>query len=89
MLLAKPIFWDLKKPNLISKFLIIFSNITILINNLRFNKIKIKNIKTICVGNIYLGGTGKTPTCIYINKILKNLGKKTTFIKKQYVNCRI
>ena len=86
MLLAKPIFWDLKKPNLISKFLTIFSNITILINNLRFNKIKIENIKTICVGNIYLGGTGKTPTCIYINKILKNLGKKTTFIKKQYVN---
>ena len=47
MLLAKPIFWDLKKPNLISKLLTIFSNITILINNLRFNKIKIENIKTI------------------------------------------
>ena len=27
-------------------------------------------IKTICVGNIYIGGTGKTSLCIKINEIL-------------------
>ena len=84
MLFAKPLFWDLKKPNLISKILKIFSFIPILISSLEFKKKKFNNIKTICVGNIYLGGTGKTPICIYVNKILKNLGKKTTFIKKLY-----
>ena len=49
-------------------------------------KIKIQNIKTICVGNIYLGGTGKTPTSIAINDILKNLGYRTVFVKKFYKN---
>ena len=43
-----------------------------------FSFLKIQNskkkkveIKTICVGNIYLGGTGKTSLCIKINEILK------------------
>ena len=47
-------------------------------------KIKLQKIKTICIGNIYLGGTGKTPISIKINKILNNLGFKTAFIKKKY-----
>ena len=33
------------------------------------------NIKTICIGNIYLGGTGKTTLAIKINNVLKNMGK--------------
>ena len=37
------------------------------------------------MGNIYIGGTGKTSLCIEINKILKNKFK-TVFIKKRYLD---
>ena len=36
------------------------------------------------MGNIYLGGTGKTPLSIEIVKILEKLNKKTAIIKKSY-----
>ena len=51
-------------------------------------KIKPKkfNIKTICIGNIYLGGTGKTSLCIKINQILKKKNIKSCFVKKFYKN---
>ena len=45
---------------------------------------KYPNVKTICVGNIYIGGTGKTPITIELNKLLQNLNYKTCFIKKYY-----
>lgn len=38
----------------------------------------------ICVGNIYLGGTGKTPLSVEIFEITKSLGKKPAFVKKFY-----
>ena len=53
---------------------------------LTLEKKKISKIKSICVGNIYVGGTGKTPVCIMINEILKNLKLRTVFIKKFYKN---
>ena len=49
--------------------------------NFLYTKKKFK-IKTICVGNIYVGGTGKTPISIEIYKILKKLNIKSVFIKK-------
>ncbi|MDA7770339.1 tetraacyldisaccharide 4'-kinase [Candidatus Pelagibacter sp.] len=82
----KPNFWDLDKPNFLAKILLPFT-IPIIINNLlpkkKFYK---KNIKTICVGNIYLGGTGKTPVSMKIHKILKKLNYKVAFIKKDYTD---
>ena len=86
MKINKPDFWDIKKPNLISKILNFFSYPVIYFSKLDRSKVKIQNIKTICVGNIYIGGTGKTPTSIAINDILKKLGYKTVFIKKFYEN---
>ena len=86
MKINKPDFWDIKKPNLISKILNFFSYIVIYFSKLDRSKIRIKNIKTICVGNIYIGGTGKTPISIAINDILKKLGYRTVFIKKFYEN---
>ena len=86
MQINKPEFWDNKKPNFISKILFFFSYLVIFFSGLNHSKIKIKEIKTICVGNIYLGGTGKTPTSIAIYDILKNLGYRTVFIKKFYKN---
>ena len=49
-------------------------------------KKKSSDIKTICVGNIYLGGTGKTPLTIKISQILKQEGIKVATIKKNYLN---
>lgn len=86
MIIKKPDFWDKKKPNFISNILLPFTIIT-KVNNYftdKRKKIKDKKIKTICVGNIYLGGTGKTPASILIYKLLKNLNKKISIGKKYY-----
>ena len=88
MKLKKPTFWDLTKPNFISYLLIPFS-LPIILRNFLFyflKKKKISKIKTICVGNIYLGGTGKTPLTIKISQILKREGIKVATIKKNYLN---
>ena len=86
MKFIKPRFWDFKKPNFISKLLVIFT-LPIVISNFLLNfKTKRKNhkIKTICVGNIYLGGTGKTPLVIRLYKIFKKQGLKVAVGKKFY-----
>ena len=43
-----------------------------------------KKIKTICVGNFYIGGTGKTSLSIKINDILRQKKIRTCFVKKFY-----
>ena len=87
MNLKKPKFWDYKKPNIYSYLLIPIAKFLQLISNLKkkSNPKKFK-IKTICIGNIYLGGTGKTSLAIKINKILKKKNIKSCFIKKKYSN---
>jgi len=88
MKLKKPSFWDLTKPNFLSYLLIPFS-LPIILRNVLFHFLKEKkssDIKTICVGNIYLGGTGKTPLTIKISQILKQEGIKVATIKKNYLN---
>ena len=87
MNLKKPKFWDYKKPNLYSYLLIPIAKFLQLISNLKkkSNPKKFK-IKTICIGNIYLGGTGKTSLAIKINKILNKKNIKSCFIKKKYSN---
>ena len=42
------------------------------------------NIPIICVGNIFLGGTGKTPLSIYIYNLLKKKKFKPAIIRKYY-----
>ena len=85
MKFKKPNFWDYKKPNLIAYILLPFTYIIKLIGFIsKKEKIATERIKTICVGNIYLGGTGKTPISIKINQLLKNLNFKTAFVKKKY-----
>ena len=85
MKFKKPDFWDYKKPNFFAYFLLPFTYLINLINFIyKKEKIKTDKIKTLCIGNIYVGGTGKTPISIKINNILKNLNYKTAFIKKKY-----
>jgi len=86
----KPKFWDLTKPNLISYLLIPFS-VPIILRNFIFNflkKEKTPRIKTICIGNIYLGGTGKTPLALKIYDILNELNYKVATVKKDYSSQR-
>jgi len=82
MKINRPLFWN--NINLISILLYPLSLITFLINIIKKipNNKKFK-IKSICVGNLYAGGTGKTPLSIKISNILKKK-YKTVFIKKKY-----
>ncbi|MDC3173684.1 tetraacyldisaccharide 4'-kinase [Candidatus Pelagibacter sp.] len=87
MNLKKPEFWNLEKPNIFAYLLL---PIAFLIQLINFFKIKLKKeqlkIKTICVGNIYIGGTGKTSLSIKINEILKKKNIKSCFVRKFYKN---
>jgi len=86
MRFKKPKFWDLKKSNIISILLLPFT-LPIILNNLilkfKFNK-ENRKIKSICVGNIYLGGTGKTPTTIKLFQIIQALNLRVLTAKKFY-----
>ena len=87
MNLKKPKFWDAKNPNIYAYLLLPLS---FLIRLFAYFKEKKENkkikIKTICVGNIYVGGTGKTSLSIKINEILSKKNFKSCFIKKFYKN---
>ena len=86
MNLKKPDFWTYDKPNFYAYLLSPISILIQILSLLKFtNKTKPK-IKTICIGNIYLGGTGKTSLSLKINEILKNKNIKSCFVKKFYKN---
>ena len=72
MRFKKPKFWDYKKPSINSYLFWPISTLIKLIYYIKVLIIKKKytSIKTICVGNIYLGGTGKTSLSIKINEIM-------------------
>ncbi len=82
MKIIKPVFWSEK--NFLSLLFYPLTVLTFLINLIKKFSVKKKfSIKTICIGNICVGGTGKTPLSIKIDKILKKK-YKTVFVKKKY-----
>ncbi len=89
MKFKKPKFWDQKKISwksillfpLSQVYQIFFWVLKVFVSLIRHKK---TTIPTICVGNIYLGGTGKTPVVREIFKIAKSFGKNPAFIKKYY-----
>ena len=86
MIFKKPKFWDYKKLSFLSYLLLPFT-ILIHVNNFFLNRssiIKSDKIKSICIGNIYLGGTGKTPLSIEIVRILKTFNMAPVLVKKFY-----
>ena len=88
MNLKKPKFWDLKKPNFYAYLLLPIAfmlKMLILVNKIK-PKINKSKIKTICIGNIYIGGTGKTSLSIRINDLLNKRKIKSCFVKKFYKN---
>tara|TARA_Y100001970_G_scaffold292024_1_gene431575 strand:+ start:2126 stop:3052 length:927 start_codon:yes stop_codon:yes gene_type:complete len=85
MKLKKPKFWDYKKPNLFALILYPFAVILALVSS--FKKKTSENnlkIKTICFGNIYIGGTGKTSLSLELNKLLSKKNIRSCFVKKFY-----
>ena len=82
----KPKFWDKTKISIFAVLLFPMTLIIIFLSFLKRTTTKTYqySIPIICVGNIYLGGTGKTPLCIEIFSILKNLNMKPAFIRKKY-----
>lgn len=85
MKIYKPKFWD-SEYSVIAILLTPITLIVILI--IFFKKIFTRTIKfnipIICIGNIYIGGTGKTPTSIYVAQELLKIGKKPAILRKFY-----
>lgn len=83
-----PEFWY--KKDLISRFktllLLPFSIIWILLSLIKKNFAKRykSHLKVICIGNLSIGGTGKTPFSIQTYKILEILGYKPVFLTRGY-----
>ena len=83
-----PKFWY--KKDLISKcktFLLLpFSIVWILLSLIKKNFVKRykSHLKVICIGNLSIGGTGKTPFSIQTYKILEILGYKPVFLTRGY-----
>ncbi len=87
MKINKPKFWD-KEIGLFSICLLPLTLIVKLLIILKKNFSKTVSFKVpiICVGNIYLGGTGKTPTSILVANELLKFGKNPIILRKYYKN---
>ena len=85
MKLKKPKFWDNPKLSIWSILFFPFSLIYFFLSYIKqLKRSKKFLVPVVCVGNIYLGGTGKTPLAKEIFKITKSLGKNPAFVKKYY-----
>ena len=84
MKFKKPKFW--RNKNFLSICLLPLSLITIIFNILKTYIISgfRSNIPIICVGNIFIGGTGKTPLSIYIYNLLKRRKYRPAIVRKYY-----
>ncbi len=91
MKILKPNFWNYKKVIFVPLYLLLmpFAFILQIFDHMKSFLSKPhqeKGLKVICIGNIYLGGTGKTPLSIELGNLFKNKGKKSVIIKKNYKN---
>ena len=82
----KPNFWKKKYYNIYSLILLPISIVIQFLFFIQKGIISPKkfNIPVICVGNIYIGGTGKTPLTLELYNILKSMNKNPAIVKKFY-----
>ena len=85
MKLIKPKFWD-KEKTFLSIFLFPITIIFFIIVNLRKILIRKRKFKIpiVCIGNLYIGGTGKTPLAVDLANELFKRGKHPVIIRKFY-----
>ena len=87
-MMTTPTFWYEK--DFLSKFksylLIPLSIIWLLLSRIKSILANPYNskLKVICVGNLTIGGTGKTPFAINVFKLLKNMGHNPAFLTRGY-----
>lgn len=85
MFTSRPLFWD--KRSFLSMLLIPFSFLYSIVFELRFYFAKAYTsslIKTVCVGNFTIGGSGKTPIVLAIAKYFANKKYKICIISRGY-----
>ena len=85
-MLKAPKFWYLKKDTFLSRSLYPFSLLFRLgtkIRNISSHNKKF-GLPVICIGNIVVGGAGKTPVAIKIGELLKIAGYNPHFISRGY-----
>lgn len=83
MYLSRPKFW--KTINIFSLALIPFSFLyffIILFKNVIFFKSRKVKPFVICVGNVTVGGTGKTPVCLELGRFLRDRGFNVTYLTR-------
>ena len=82
--MIQPKFW--KTKNIISHLLIPMSLIFLFLGKIKnlFEKNYKSKIPVICVGNITIGGSGKTTTVLYIANLLNKLNYKSIILLKGY-----
>ena len=87
MMLFKPKFWNTQN-NIFSLMLLPLTLLVLIFIFFKRNLTKIKKFKIpiICIGNIFIGGTGKTPTSIFIAKEISKLRRNPVILKKFYKN---
>ena len=79
-----------QKKNLLSFALLPFGLMFLMISFARnslikfFRQKKLEGKFVICVGNLTLGGAGKTPSAIFIAEILQEMGLEICFLSKGY-----
>ena len=85
-MLKAPKFWYLKRDSLQSNVLYPFSLIFRLGTKIRnfVSKEKKSKLPIICVGNIVIGGAGKTPVALKIGNMLIKAGYNPHFVSKGY-----
>ncbi len=85
MILKKPKFWD-EKIGLLAVILFPFSVLYFFMIFLKkkFTSVKKFKIPIICVGNIYIGGTGKTPVSIFLANEITKFEKNPIVLRKYY-----
>ena len=81
----KPKFWN-SKFSILPYLLLPLSLLVLIYNFLKRNIVSKKKFKIpiICIGNIYVGGTGKTPASILIAQEISKKGKNPVILRKFY-----
>ena len=80
-----PKFWD-KKDSFLGKLLKPFGSVYawVVASRLRSVKPYQASVPVICVGNISVGGVGKTPVCLALGSILKKMNQSFFFLNHGY-----